>query len=69
MMKYGRAYSALKAEFGEYKRILRRCINEAKHLYYERTFAIYKNDINKHGQSLKIHYRKNITARRLINLS
>ena len=38
-------YSALKAEFCEYKKILRRSINEAKHLYYTRIFALYKYDI------------------------
>ena len=62
-------YSTLKAEFGEYKTILRRSINEAKHLYYARKFALYKMTSNKHGQLLKTHYRKNITARRLINMS
>ena len=35
------AYANLKAEFTNYKKILRRSINEAKHLYYTRTFAIY----------------------------
>ena len=38
-------YSTLKAEYGAYKIFLRRCINEAKHLYYARTFALYKNDV------------------------
>ena len=52
MMRYGRAYSTLKAEFGEYKRIIR-CINEAKHLYYARTFALYKNDIKQTWSVIK----------------
>ena len=39
------AYTNLKAEFTDYKKILRRSINEAKHSYYARTFALYKNDI------------------------
>ena len=33
------------AEFTDYKEILRRSINEAKHSYNARTFAVYKNDI------------------------
>ena len=35
------AYTNLKAEFTDYKKILRRSINEAKHSYYTRTFALY----------------------------
>ena len=46
-------YSALKAEFSEYKKILRRSINEAKHLYYTRTFALYKNDIKQTWSVIK----------------
>ena len=46
-------YSTLKAEFGEYKKILRRSINEAKHLYYARTFALYKNDIKQTWSVIK----------------
>ena len=36
------AYTNLKAEFTDYTKILRRSINEAKHSYYARTFALYK---------------------------
>ena len=46
-------YSALKAEFSEYKKILRRSINQAKHLYYTRTFALYKNDIKQTRSVIK----------------
>ena len=46
-------YSALMAEFGEYKKILRRSINEAKHLYYARTFALYKNDVKQTWSVIK----------------
>ena len=46
-------YSALKTEFSEYKKILRRSINEAKHLYYTRTFALYKNDIKQTWSVIK----------------
>ena len=38
-------YANLESEFTNYKKILCRSINEAKHLYYTRTFALYQNDI------------------------
>ena len=60
-------YSTLK-EFGEYKKNLRRSINEAK-LTTQEYLHSTKMTSNKHGQLLLTHYRKNITARRLINLS
>ena len=47
------AYANLKAEFTNYKKILRRSINEAKHLYYTRTFALYKNDIKQTWSVIK----------------
>ena len=49
------AYTNLKAEFTDYKKILRRCINEAKHSYYARTFAllVYKNDIKQTWSVIK----------------
>ena len=47
-------YSTLKAEFGEYKKILRRSINEAKHLYYARTFALCKNDVKQTWSVIKL---------------
>ena len=45
--------SNLKAEFTNYKKILRRSINEAKHLYYTRTFGLYKNDIKQTWSVIK----------------
>ena len=47
------AYANLKAEFTNYKKILLRSINEAKHLYYTRTFALYKNDIKQTWSAIK----------------
>ena len=47
------AYTNLKAEFTDYKKILRRSINEAKHSYYARTFALYKNDIKQTWSVIK----------------
>ena len=38
-------YSRRRDEFKSYYNTLRRSIKEAKRLYYTRTFAIYKNDI------------------------
>ena len=38
-------YVTLKNEFTNFKNTLRRSINEAKRLYYMRTFALYKNDV------------------------
>ena len=46
-------YTNLKAEFTDYKKILRRSINEAKHSYYARTFALYKNDIKQTWSVIK----------------
>ena len=48
----------LKAEFCEYKKLLRRSINEAKHLYYTRTFALYKNDIKQTWSVIKDNLQK-----------
>ena len=39
------AYANLKTEFTTYRKICRSSINEAKHLYYTKTFALYINDI------------------------
>ena len=47
------AYTNLKAEFTDYKKIPRRSINEAKHSYYARTFALYKNDIKQTWSVIK----------------
>ena len=38
-------YTTLKKEFNIFKNTLRSSINEAKRLYYLRTFALYKNDV------------------------
>ena len=45
-------YTNLKAEFTDYKKILRR-INEAKHSYYAGTFALSKNDIKQTWSVIK----------------
>ena len=39
-------YTRLKAKFIHFKNTLRRSINEAKRLYYLRTFALYNNNNN-----------------------
>ena len=62
-------YSTLKAEFGEYKNILRRSIKKQNIYTMQEHLHSTIMTSNKHGQLLKTHYRKNITARRLINLS
>ena len=46
-------YTALKAEFTNFKNTLRRSINAAKRLYYMRTFALYKNDIKQTWSVIK----------------
>ena len=38
-------YTTLKKEFNIFKNTLRRSINEAKRLYYMRTFALHKHQI------------------------
>ena len=38
-------YTTLNKEFNIFKNTLRSSINEAKRLYYLRTFALYKNDV------------------------
>ena len=38
-------YVTLKNKFSNFKNTLRRSINEARRLYYMRTFALYKNDV------------------------
>ena len=50
------AYTNLKAEFTDYKKILCRNINEAKHSYYARTFALYKNEIKQTCSVIKERY-------------
>ena len=53
-------YSNLKAEFNDYKMILRRSINEAKQLYYKRTFDLYRNDIKQTWSVIKHTLQKNV---------
>ena len=53
------AYTNLKAEFNAYKKTLRRSINEAKRLYYIRTFELYRNDIKQTWSVIKNALQKN----------
>ena len=53
------AYTNLKAEFNAYKKTLRRSINEAKRLYYMRTFELYRNDIKQTGSVIGNTLQKN----------
>ena len=53
------AYTNLKAEFKAYKKTLRRSINEAKRLYYMRTFELYRNDIKQTWSVIKNTLQKN----------
>ena len=53
-------YANLKAEFNDYKKILRRSINEAKLLYYKRTFELYRNDIKQTWSVIKNTLQKNV---------
>ena len=46
-------YVTLKNEFTNFKKTLRRSINEAKRLYYMRTFALYKNDMKQSWSVIK----------------
>ena len=46
-------YVTLKNEFTVFKNTLRRSINEAKRLYYLRTFALYKNDMKQTWSVIK----------------
>ena len=39
------SYATLKAEFKAYQSSLRRSIKEAKRLYYDKVFNMYKNDM------------------------
>ena len=42
-------YMTLKARFKNYRETLRRSINEAKKMYYQKVFGLYQNDIKKIG--------------------
>ena len=53
-------YANLKAEFNDYKKTLRRSINEAKQLYYKRTFELYRNDIKQTWSVIKHTLQKNV---------
>ena len=50
------AYTNLKAEFNAYIKTLRRSINEAKRLYYTRTFELYRNDIKQTWSVIKKYF-------------
>ena len=63
-----KAYTNLKAEFTNYKKILRRSINEAKHSYYARTFALYTNDIKQTLSVIKDTLRRKNNPGQLHNL-
>ena len=47
-------------EFNDYKKTLRRSINEAKQLYYKRTFELYRNDIKQTWSVIKHILQKNV---------
>ena len=47
------AYTSLKAEFTDHKKILHHSINEAKHSNYARIFALHKNDIKQTWSVIK----------------
>ena len=53
-------YANLKAEFSDYKKTLRRSINEAKRLYYKRTFELYRNDIKQTWSVIKHTLQRNV---------
>ena len=53
-------YTALKAEFTNFKNTLHRSINAAKQLYYMRTFALYKNDIKQTWSVIKDTLQKKL---------
>ena len=53
-------YANLKAEFNDYKKTLRRSINEAKQLYYKRTFELYRNDSKQTWSVIKHTLQKNV---------
>ena len=53
-------YVTLKNEFSNFKNALRRSINEAKRLYYMRTFALYKNDVKQTWSVIKDTLQKKL---------
>ena len=53
-------YTTLKKEFNIFKNTLRSSINEAKRLYYLRTFALYKNDVKQTWAVIKDTLQKKI---------
>ena len=53
-------YVTLKNEFSNFKNALRRSINEAKRLYYMRTFAVYKNDVKQTWSVIKDTLQKKL---------
>ena len=55
----------LKTEFNNYKKILRRSINEAKRQYYSRTFELYKNNIKQTWSVIKNTLQKKYSMSRL----
>ena len=61
-------YANLKTEFTNYKKILRRSINEAKRQYYWRTFELYKNIIKQTWSVIKNTLQKMFDVQTLRNL-
>ena len=53
-------YTTLKKEFNIFKNTLRRSINEAKRLYYMRTFALYKHDVKQTWAVIKNTLQKKV---------
>ena len=50
-------YMTLKARFKTYRETLRRSINEAKKMYYQKVFGLYRNDIKKNWLIRNMTYR------------
>ena len=50
-------YMTLKARFKTYRETLRRSINEAKKMYYQKVFGLYRNDMKKTWLLRNMTYR------------
>ena len=52
-------YMTLKARFKTYRETLRRSINEAKKMYYQKVFGLYRNDMKKTWLTIKETLQRN----------
>ena len=52
-------YMTLKARFKTYRETLRRSIHEAKKMYYQKVFGLYRNDMKKTWLTIKETLQKN----------